>query len=117
MNIGKFIMNGNYLDAYHGVQLELRRGAKQYVALFCDERVVCNGTECWPVYYAAVDEVYPQLKDHSFCPTKKPKIYSKFTVKTPKSIWDNLWFHVPAIDNVDWREIAGSVIDSLEEGM
>ncbi|GKY90560.1 hypothetical protein MPSEU_000029700 [Mayamaea pseudoterrestris] len=111
----KFIMNANFLDAYHAVQTELRNGAKQYVALLCEEREFYEGVECWPVYYAAVKQVYPQLKAASFCPSDHAKIYSKFTVETPNDISHHLWFHVPVIDNVDWKEIAEGVIDSLEE--
>ncbi|GKZ00331.1 hypothetical protein MPSEU_000986000 [Mayamaea pseudoterrestris] len=98
----KFINNGNYLDAFHAVQLEFRQGAKQYVALLCEERDIYEGVECWPVYFAAVSQVYPQIRAASFCPpSKHAKIYSKFTVETPRDISDNLWFHVPAIDHVD----------------
>jgi hypothetical protein len=52
---------------------------------------------------------------HFARPTDHPKVYSKFTVIAPDDVSDNLWFHVSAVDDVDWKEIAGSVIDSLEE--
>ena len=51
----------------------------------------------------------------SFCPSNHPKVYTKFTVEKPFDISDDVWFHVPMVDHVDWKEVADGVITAMEE--
>jgi hypothetical protein len=106
------VYNGTFLSAYHAVQCEIRRG-KQFLVVLCEETEMVDGQECWPVFYATVDQVYPTLKARSFCHTDKPKVYSKFTVYASDTLSDNLWRHVPVVDE-DWKAVAASIIDSLD---
>lgn len=104
------IYGGDY-DKFHSVQRELPSSARQFVAMLSQESALHHRKWCWPVYVAEVDStrVVPDLKARSFCPDdRKPKVYSRFSVKPGWS----LWFYAPVFE-FDVKAMAEEVLEAL----